>query len=60
MDTLQSSLCQTREENASLQEKVADGSVLGRELAETRDKEVHGNLCTLTFEFNCYEWQAFI
>lgn len=49
MDMLQSSLCQAQEENASLQEKVADGSLLGRELAETREKEVHGNLCTLTF-----------
>ena len=69
MDMLQSSLCQAQEENASLQEKVADGSLLGRELAETREKEVHGNLCTLTFAlgplrsyFSCYEqeWQAFI
>lgn len=44
MGTLQSSLRQAREENTSLQEKVSNSSLLGRELAETREKEVRGSL----------------
>lgn len=44
MGTLQSSLCQAQEENTSLQEKVSNSSLLGRELAETRENEVRGSL----------------
>lgn len=44
MGTLQSSLRQAQEENTRLQEKVSNSSLLGRELAETREKEVCGSL----------------
>ena len=44
MGTLQSSLRQAQEENTRLQEKVSNSSLLGRELAETREKEVRDML----------------
>lgn len=44
MGTLQSSLRLAQEENTSLQEKVSNSSLLGRELAETREKEVRDML----------------
>ena len=52
MGTLQSSLRQAQEENTRLQEKVSNSSLLGRELAETREKEVCGSLDLIHFQLS--------